>query len=286
MIIVAPFTLNPHYPTRGSQKMHLKRFRCFGTDPNSGNEALVVFQGRTIEWSVAERQHFAAEQKANACVFINIVEDGIAPCVLDFYYPHARSPLCLHASLAAAHYLHTHQVAEYSGSALTSMRKQILAFSHAGNELHTRVAPEPVTTPVPPIGAVAKLLGCPESAMKASSAIASIGSPKLLVEMASLEALYALRPPLNGIVAWGKASAVNGIYAYAHREMNGYEGRNFNHLDERLEDAATGVAAGALSVLLERNIVLHQGLMLGNRCQISASKGDGLISVGGLVYEA
>lgn len=266
--------------------MHLKRFRCFGTGPDSGNEALVIFQRGSSEWSVAERQKFAAEQKANACVFINTMEDGIGPCVLDFYYPHARSPLCLHASLAAAHYMQTHHVAEYSGSALTSMSKQVLTFAHAGNELRTSVEPDHVKRPVPTVGAVAELLGCTESAIKTPAAIASIGSPKLLVEMVSPEALYALRPHLNGIVAWGQRAAVSGIYAYAHREMNQYEGRNFNHLEESLEDAATGVAAGALSVLLARNIILHQGVMLGNRCQISASNCDGLISVGGLVYEA
>jgi len=214
------------------------------------------------------------------------MEDGVGSCVLDFYYPHARSPLCLHASLAAAYYLHTHNVAEYSGSVLTSMNKQLLTFRHSGNELHISVEPDQVKMPVPSMGAVAKLLGCTESAIKPPAAIASIGSPKLLVEMVSPEALYALRPPLNGIVEWGKVSAVSGVYAYAHHELNKYEGRNFNHLDENLEDAATGVAAGALSLFLARNIILSQGVILGNRCQISASDCDGLISVGGLVFEA
>ncbi|WPX18658.1 hypothetical protein RHM58_00445 [Pseudomonas sp. 10S4] len=79
---------------------------------------------------------------------------------------------------------------------------------------------------------------------------------------------------------------MSGVYAYAHHELNKYEGRNFNHLDENMEDAATGVAAGALSLFLARNIILSQGVMLGNRCQISASDCDGLISVGGLVFEA
>ncbi|WP_274610353.1 PhzF family phenazine biosynthesis protein [Pseudomonas sp. TH31] len=266
--------------------MHLKRFRCFGTGPNSGNEALVIFEGASSGRSIAERQRFAAAQKAKACVFINIMEDGVGPCVLDFYYPHARSPLCLHASLAAAYYLHTHNVAEYCGSVLTSMNKQLLTFTHSGNELHISVEPDQVNMSVPSICVIAKLLGCTESAIKSPAAIASIGSPKLLVEMVSPEALYALRPALNGIVEWGQAAAVSGVYAYAHRELNKYEGRNFNHLDESMEDAATGVAAGALSLFLARNIILSQGVMLGNRCQISASDCDGLISVGGLVFEA
>lgn len=266
--------------------MYLKRYRCFGTEPNSGNEALVIFEGASSGSSTDERQCFASAQKVNACVFINIGEDGVGPCILDFYYPHARSPLCFHASLAAAYYMHTHHAAEYSGSMQTSIGNQLLAFTHSENELSISVEPDQVKSPVPSMGAIAKLLGCDETAIKPTAAVASVGSPKLLVEMVSPEELYALRPQLTEIVEWGKVFAVNGIYAYAHCELNKYEGRNFNHLIESLEDAATGVAAGALSVYLAKNIILYQGLMLGNRCQITVSNCDGMIRVGGLVFEA
>lgn len=130
------------------------------------------------------------------------------------------------------------------------------------------------------------MLGCAESAIQSPAAIASVGSPKLLVEMANTEALRSLRPKLDTIVHWGKAAGVNGIYAYAPRKLNAYEGRNFNHLDEQLEDAATGVAAGALSLFLAKDITLYQGMAQGNPCRISASHGEGLIHVGGQVVEA
>lgn len=266
--------------------MQMKRYRCFGTVPDSGNEALVVFLGASSGWSIEERQEFAASNLANACVFITSNEDDAGPYVLDFYYPHARSPLCLHASLAAAHYLHTHGIAEYSGSVMTAMDRQLLSFKHSGNELHVSVNPGQLTMPSPPIKTIAKMLGCAESAIKPPAVIASIGSPKMLVEMVSTDELYALRPRLQEIVYWGKQSAVSGIYAYAHRELDKYEGRNFNHLDENLEDAATGVAAGALSVLLAKSITVSQGVRLGNRCQISVYHQDGSISVGGMVFEA
>jgi PhzF family phenazine biosynthesis protein len=266
--------------------MHMKRYRCFGTGPDTGNEALVVFLGASSGWSIEARQEFAAAKMANACVFITSNEDDAGPCVLDFYYPHARSPLCLHASLAAARYLHAHGIAEYSGSVLTSMTRQLLSFKHSGNELHVSVTPGQLTMLSPPIDTIAKMLNCAESAIRPPAVISSIGSPKLLVEMVSTDELYALRPRLQEVVDWGKQSAVSGIYAYAHREPDKYEGRNFNHLYENLEDAATGVAAGALSVLLAKSITVSQGVRLGNRCQISASRQDGSISVGGMVFEA
>ncbi|WP_052451244.1 PhzF family phenazine biosynthesis protein [Pseudomonas batumici] len=264
---------------------HLKRFKCFGTGPDSGNEAVVIFGGGSSEWSVEDRQRFATLQNANACVFINVENDGLGPCILDFYYPHARSPLCLHASLAAAHYLQTSRVAEHSRLMLTSMNKQALHYTQSANEMYVSVTPQPVKMPAPSWDAIANLLGCPTSAIKVPPAVASIGSPKLLVEMVSFDALHALHPDLHGIVEWGKTSAISGCYAYVHREGQVYEGRNFNHLDERLEDAATGVAAGALRVLLARDIILYQGQALGNPCRISASVLDGRVCVGGQVIE-
>jgi predicted PhzF superfamily epimerase YddE/YHI9 len=165
-------------------------------------------------------------QNANACVFISVAKDGGELCILDFYYPHARSPLCLHASLAAAYYLQTHNAARYSGPVLTAMIKQMLTYTDSGNEVHISLAPHPVCTQAPSLDAIAKLLGCPASAIKAPAAVASVGSPKLLVEMVSPEALYVLRPHLPGIVEWGKTSGISGCYAYAHREKNEYEGRN------------------------------------------------------------
>ena len=64
---------------------------------------------------------------------------------------------------------------------------------------------------------------------------------------------------------------------------NEYAGRNFNHLDVTLEDAATGVAAGALSVRLNADITLYQGRNLDNPCVIRASRAEGKIRVGGRV---
>jgi PhzF family phenazine biosynthesis protein len=266
--------------------MDIQRFKCFGTDPSSGNEALVIFDDATTKWSTAERQRFASEQKANACVFINQSEDGMGPYTLDFYYPHIRSPLCLHASLAAAHYLQTRDTRRYRGSALTVVNRQLLRFSRSGNELNISVLPSTVQTPVPNVTVIAGWLGCAPSSIKTPPSIASVGSPKLLVEMPSRQALYALRPNLNRICEWGKAAGVSGLYAYAHQDLNRYEGRNFNHLDEALEDAATGVAAGALSAHLGMNITLYQGAMLGNSCEINAHFRDGSIIVGGRVFEA
>jgi predicted PhzF superfamily epimerase YddE/YHI9 len=94
--------------------------------------------------------------------------------------------------------------------------------------------------------------------------------------------LQALAPDLAAITAWGKTTGVSGCYVYCRRGDGSYEGRNFNHLDPRLEDRATGVAAGALTVHLGRALVLHQG----GSCRMDTAIDGDLITVGGKVEAA
>lgn len=60
-----------------------------------------------------------------------------------------------------------------------------------------------------------------------------------------------------------------------------YEGRNFNHLDPAMEDCATGVAAGALTAWLGRDLTVLQGHTLGNPCRTVTTVDGNNIDVGG-----
>ena len=111
--------------------------------------------------------------------------------------------------------------------------------------------------------------------------MASVGSPKLLVEVADPAALTALAPDLPAIVDWSRATGVNGLYAWCRRADGACEGRNFNHLDPALEDSATGVAAGALSRALGENLVLYQGRATGRDCLIRTRLDGDTLLVGG-----
>ena len=72
--------------------------RCFGATPGAGNPALVIEHDRS---SPDARQAFARERNTT-CAWINPPQQGGSAASVDFYYPHTRSPLCLHATLAAA----------------------------------------------------------------------------------------------------------------------------------------------------------------------------------------
>jgi len=257
--------------------MHVHTLTCFSARPGSGNPALVIEHAGQ---DAGARQALARERNTT-CVFID--EDG-ATIRVDYFYPHMRSPLCLHATLAVAAVLFSRPGAAAAIAVETAMKGQRLELSREGADYFVRLAAQPVPAIDLDVEQVMALLGTP---LACPPQVASVGSPKLLAEVADPDTLHALRPDLAAIAGWGRQAGVNGIYAWCRRPDGAYEGRNFNHLDPLLEDSATGVAAGALSVALQRGLVLRQGKATGRDCLIRTRlDGDALLVGGSAAYAA
>lgn len=111
-------------------------------------------------------------------------------------------------------------------------------------------------------------LAAPGIQLASPPVIASVGSPKLLLEVADSATLHAITPDLPRIADWSRRHGISGCYAWCRREDGAFEGRNFNHLDPVAEDAATGVAASALTVHLQTGLTLFQGSDVGTPCKL------------------
>jgi len=264
----------------------IHELKCFGHQAGGGNTALVV-AGDTTD--AASRQQLARLKNLSACVFVDAAPadaTGVA-YVLDYFYPHTRSPLCLHATLAAAHVLLAHVAAPASLVVQTAMRGQRLTLSKGVDGLSIALTRQAVPAlsgaQSADLALAAALLASPIG-LASAPAISSVGSPKLLLEVADSATLHGLAPDLERIAAWGRAHGVSGCYVYTRLADGTYEGRNFNHLDPALEDSATGVAAGALTLHLGHGLTLLQGAALGRPCimrtQLSAT---GAVLLGGAV---
>jgi PhzF family phenazine biosynthesis protein len=258
--------------------MHVQTLNCFGAQPGDGNPALVI-DGDAMDQ--AARQAFAAERNTT-CVFLSPENE------VDYFYPHMRSPLCLHATLAVAAVLFGREGVDAGGTIAvrTAMKGQLLTLSREGDDYFVRLAPQPAPSIAIPGEQIAALLNAPGLAMASAPRVASVGSPKLLVEVPDVDTLYGLAPDLAGINAWGKRHGVSGMYVYCRLIDATFEGRNFNHLDPALEDSATGVAAGALAVALGRGLLLRQGRATGRDCLIRARVEDGAVLVGGAASQS
>ena len=266
---------HPAQPHKAAMLVHERL--CFGAAPGHGNVALVIENGPAV---LAARQAFASDNQ-RTCVFLTVPAHPGAPYQADYFYPHARSPLCLHATLAAAAILYPRG----ERAVVSAMRGQQIKLLQDARGTFAGVRRQAVA----PIGVDAALasglLGEPRLQLASPPLMSSIGSPKLLIEVADSAALHALRPPLERIVEWGRENGVSGCYVYCSIGDGVYEGRNFNHLDPAMEDCATGVAAGALSAWLQRALSMLQGRALGNPCRIITALDGSDIYVGGAIEE-
>ena len=257
--------------------MNFHRMLCFGRNDESGNAAIVVEDSALAE---PERLKFAQRQDASATVFVEA--DAAGDMQLDYYYPHARSPLCLHATLAASavffeRYPHTGRA-----RCVTSMHRQVLEVERVDEGIFVGVKAQSCPALTSHVADTVRLLRVEPTDLTGTPGLASVGSAKLLVEVADQSVLASLRPDLAGIAEWSRTHGVSGMYVYCRLHDDVYAGRNFNHLEPRFEDAATGVAAGALALSLERSITLLQGDALGQPCTLMARyAGAGTVQIGG-----
>jgi len=176
--------------------MIVQLLKCFGAAPGNGNAALVVENDGSSE---AERQDFARARQVSACVFLDRQAEG--GIVLDYFYPHTRSPLCLHATLAAAHVLLTAPGAPAALTVSTAMRGQALQLLRRAEGIFIGLAPQPAPAVTVEKYVPSELMG-QHMHLLSPPVIASVGSPKLLLEVADRTTLRALRPNLELIADW------------------------------------------------------------------------------------
>lgn len=261
--------------------MRIQEFTCFGGAAGGGNPALVVEDGPA---GIEERQALARE-RALTCVFLDAAEAPGSAAMLDFVYPHMRSPLCLHATLAAAQVLFDRHGKSAPLTVTTAMHGQRLVLTRDGDEVFVGLARQAAPQVAVDEALAQRLLAAPTLRLASAPRIASVGSPKLLLEVADPDALYRLTPDLPSITAWGREHGVSGCYVWCRTGASGFEGRNFNHLDPALEDSATGVAAGALTALLGHGLTLRQGRVTGRDCLIRTAIKSDAVLVGGRVRQ-
>lgn len=245
---------------------------CFGATPGHGNPAVVILDGPA---GPEQREQYARDS-GKTCVFVDRAEPYH---ILDFYYPHGRSPLCVHASVAAARLLAHDQPVTVK----TALHGQVMQLHRDGDMYAVRLQRQQAPEVQVSTSQLREMLGNQMLGFVSEARVASVGSPKLLVQVNDAGTLYRLQPDLAAIAAWSREHGVSGIYVYWVCSDGEVEGRNFNHLDPALEDSATGVAAGALSVLMGRGLHVCQGAAQGNPCLIATSIDGDTVSIGGHV---
>ncbi len=262
--------------------MKTNTFKCFGSKRNTGNLATIISGAENL--SVAERLQLTQEKQYHASVFLNPINDTVIS--LDFYYPHMRSPLCLHATLAVA-YQYFNEHTDVSQLTLITPSKQKITATQPDNNIWLQLDPKPFPEVIVDNAIIQLFINNTQTnpIQILSYFINSVGSPKLFVEVENVNILSSLDPNLSLIHEWSQANKISGCYVYAKIDNVNIYGRNFNHVDARLEDGATGVAAAAITHSLQLDLTVHQGEFLNNPCIINTRYSKDCIYISGQVEE-
>lgn len=270
-------------------------YKVFTDDSNQGNTAAVVeYRG----WPDAKLLEIARNSGAPVTVFVQFNSDLEHDAVLRYFSREQEMIFCGHGTLAAgAFMMQRHerdrlQVVSASGTPIFMGKSPQGHYYFKTERAHRLdIIPDRIE--------VAHMLGInPEDISDdAPFCAASIGSPKLLVPLYHLNALDEMLPKFEEIKKWSGKHRLNGVYAYVFREPGEKDpdygavyihARGFNPLFGIREDAATGVAAGALGDLLSQAggpsaYVILQGKHVGAESEIRVQVKAESVEIGGSV---
>ena len=259
----------------------------------SGNPAAVVVDCDAL--SPAEKQSIAKKLNFPVTTFVLNINNNTP--LLEYYYPEAQMPLCLHGTIAAAHWLY-HQGVFINGDQLICNRRYneqclsplIIKKTDIGHFLVEVFVDKVIQSGFNFIQLARSFLQIPKESQDVFDSellfdIASVGSPKFFIPVKTRKYLDQIKPDLAAIKQWSIENQISGIYVYARDNFlkNTFYGRNFNPKTGCPEDAATGVAAGALSCGLERSLTVFQGENLERPSKLEVLYvGNGVSRAGGL----
>lgn len=259
---------------------------CFCTNEiPSGNPAVVVEE---FAGDDHDKQKLATKLNFPVTVF---VEKMGSKFLLRFFYPLREMPLCIHGSLSAAYVLMEQQGLAYL-HALTKSNQELL-FKKSKDVVQLEISQGEVL-PIPFLrNDLNKMLGveCRNVLNKnLPNCISTIGSPKLLVPLVSYPILAEIEPNFSFIKQWSIDNNINGLYVYTddtRDEKVDFIARGFNPKGGDNEDAATGVAVGALYTALKysdnKEIRVKQGEFIKKPSYILASSNQGKLFIGGKI---
>lgn len=264
---------------------------AFTNRPFGGNPAGVVLLGQDGAFPSDELMlHIAAELRYSETAFVR--QDGPAEFTVRYFTPRAEVDLCGHATIATFGTL-AHEGIVTDGTLCVNHtlagNLQVLA----GNRVMMQMAQPMVidknidTERLHRIMAGEQVARWPDLPIE----IVSTGLPDIIMPVADVDDLQALRPDMDALAQLSQQLEVTGVHAVA-LTTDGFTGhvRNFGPLYGVPEESATGTANAALTHWLQRRGQVRlgeecrfvQGEAMGRPSVVATSlRPDGTIWVGG-----
>jgi trans-2,3-dihydro-3-hydroxyanthranilate isomerase len=232
-----------------------------------GNPAPITFEADALD---GDAMRAIASRHGHEAGFV--LRPGSPGCDwrFRFFVPHHEMEMCGHATVGALWCLRERGL--WSGERVTveTVSGPVVGEWFDQQVRITQPAGEVRALGVDALGAIAKVLGVPPDRIQGEVLNASTSRIKTLIRMDSVQALDSLTPDFPRVEALCERLGSTGLYPYAvvDAAQQVFAARQFPKSSGYPEDAATGIAAAALSFGL-----LHLGLVEASGAAITVRQG-------------
>ena len=231
---------------------------AFTSEPFGGNTAGVVLLDGDFP-SDKLMQQVAAELRYSETAFAR--QHGRDEFTVRYFTPAGEVDLCGHATIATFGLLRREGIVAEGATCLNHTLAGDLKVK-TGDQVMMQMAPPQVIAQSVDVERLHRIMmdgsviGWPELPVE----IVSTGLPDIIMPVAGLEALNALRPDMAALAALSRELNVVGVHAFALAD-DGYTAhvRNFAPLYDIPEESATGTANAALTHYLQRQGLVAPG---------------------------
>ena len=276
-----------------SMQIDVKLIKAFTQNKEHGNPAGVVLNAD--ELTDQQMQEIAENYNFSECVFI--LKSDKADFKTRFFTPIKEVDFCGHATIAAFHCL-SKDFLKISASPIVLIQetnKGILQITCYSDGLIVMQQQDPtIIDYLIDKSEIANLLGISSTDIIGDTQIISTGTPKLIIPIKSLEALFKITPNFTGISEYSLKSGSRGFYPFTTETLDAgsdFHARQFNPLAGINEDPITGIAAGALGSYIvthhlsdKKTFVVEQGSIMNKFGKMFVNVTDKIL-VGGYAIE-
>lgn len=264
---------------------------AFTSEAFGGNPAGVVLLGLEAAFPSDElMRQVAAELRYSETAFVR--QDDMLEFTMRYFTPAGEVDLCGHATIAAFGVLCREHILIDGDVCLNHTLAGDLAVEIGEQVMMQMAAPQAIDKPIDATRLHTIMAGesvhhWPDMPIE----VISTGLPDIIMPVASVNDLNALKPDMAALTALSRELDVVGVHAFALAD-DGYTAhvRNFAPLYDIPEESATGTANAALTHYLHRRALITapatcrflQGEAMGRPSIVTTALGsDGSIRVGG-----
>lgn len=274
-------------------KTNVTLVKAFTQNKEHGNPAGVILHADSL--SDQQMQAIAKHYNFSECVFVQKSEK--ADFKTKFFSPTQEVDFCGHATVAAFFCLSKEFFKTSKKPIIFTQetKKGILEVFCYPDGLIVMQQQDPITIDYTiDNNEIADLLGISPADIIGNPQIVSTGTPKLIIPVKSLKALFTISPNFPAISEYSLKSGSKGLYPFTTETIESgsdFHARQFNPLAGINEDPITGIAAGALGSYIatehlsnKKTFVIEQGHIMNKFGKMFVDVSDKIL-VGGYAIE-